>query len=68
MKERLLKRLPKKYHERIHDFYQESDLIDDCKYMLSFNSGWELCDMDTLPCKTIKEAIQYIKEANFQTN
>ena len=34
VKMKLLKKLPKKYHERVLDFEQEDDLVDDCKYML----------------------------------
>ena len=32
-KEALLRRLPKRYHERVVDFTPEEGLIDDCKYI-----------------------------------
>ena len=48
MKDKLLKRLPKKYHERVADFYTDGNLTTDIdengneyryKYMLSFMDG-----------------------------
>ena len=32
--EKLFKRLPKKYHDRVDMLEAEDGLIDDCKYML----------------------------------
>ena len=63
-KEKLLKRLPKKYHERVQDFYQESDLIDDYKYMLLFSNGFAWDYIDTIPCMSITEAIYFIKASD----
>ena len=63
-KEKLLKRLSKKYHGRVQDFYQESDLIDNCKYMLYFSNGFTWHYMDTMPCKSITEAIYFIKASD----
>lgn len=63
-KERLLKRLPKKYHFLIEDFEAEGDLIDDCKYMIYFIDNVTLFGyerMGSYPVKSIKEAIDVIK-------
>lgn len=64
MKEKLLKRLPKKYHCLVSDFYAEDGLIDNCKFMLLFTNGygWHN-DYNSMPCKSITEAIEFIKEA-----
>lgn len=63
-KEKLLKRLPKKYHGFVMDIVPEGDLVDDCKYMLYFNEGVNFCgyeDVGGWPVKSITEAVQYIK-------
>ena len=43
---------------------RESGLIDDCKYMLYFKNGWNWMGYDALPVRTIKEAMEYINEAD----
>lgn len=63
MKEKLLKKLPKKYHERVNDFYIESGLIDECKYMLSFSNGFNWDGYESIPCKTVTEAIDFVKNS-----
>lgn len=63
MKNKLFERLPKKYHNRVEDFELEDGLIDGCPYMLYFKAGWTLCGESSVPCKSIAEAIRYIKEA-----
>ena len=64
-KEKLLKRLPKKYHERVRDFYAEGGLIDDCKYVLEFGNGWVWSDgYLAVPIVSIKEAIEFTKETH----
>ena len=63
MKEKLIKRLAKKYKERVADFYKEDGLIEG-KYMLEFSNGFAWHGYESLPCKTITEAIKFIKEAN----
>lgn len=64
-KERLLKRLPKKYHERVKDFKEEDGLVDDCKYMLDWFEPWTDSDKwgvgFCFPVKSISEAIEHIK-------
>lgn len=70
MKEKLLKRLPKKYHERVQDFYADENLITDIdengreykyKYMLLFAEGWAWDTIDSLPCRSIAEAVEFVK-------
>lgn len=62
--QKLLKRLPKKYWDRIGDFYQEDGLIDDCKFMLEFADPYVWgADYHSLPVRSITEAISFIKEA-----
>lgn len=57
----LFERLPKKHHNRVKAFYLENGLIDDCKYMLEFAEGFNWHEEDSLPCKSVTEAITYIK-------
>lgn len=70
--EKLLKRLPKKYHNRISDFYEDGNLITDedengkeikYKYMLLFAEGWAWDEFDSLPCRSITEAIEFVKNS-----
>lgn len=63
--ESFMKRLPKMYRERVFDFYQEDGLIDGCKYMLEFATGWYLVSSENISvaCKSIAEAIKFVKEA-----
>jgi len=62
--EKLLRRLPKKYHNRIQNFEPETGLIDKCKYIVTFADGWYWGhDYKTLPCKSVTEAIQFIRQA-----
>lgn len=57
-------RVPKKYQERVFAIEKENDLIDNCKYMLYLNDGWLIDgDLNSFPCKSIKEAIDMIKNA-----
>jgi hypothetical protein len=70
--EKLLKRLPKKYHERVRDFYADSGLMTDVdengrefqyKYIILFAEGWAWDEFDSLPCRSITEAIEFIKDS-----
>lgn len=71
-KEKLLKKLPKKYHERVEDFYSD-DLTEDIdengkrykyKYMLTLTKGWVMLgELDAMPCRNMKEAIDFIRKA-----
>lgn len=62
-KERLLSRLPKKYHNRVVDLTQEDGLIDDCKYVLQYAKGYTdgECEGGALPCKSVNEAVYYVR-------
>lgn len=45
---------------------REDGLIDNCKYMLYMAEGWTFCGgEDCMPCKSIKEAMEFVKEASF---
>lgn len=64
LKEKLLKRLPKKYHNIVKDIEAEYGLVDDCPYMLYFNDGVSFCgeeDMYSFPVKSITEATEIVK-------
>lgn len=64
-KEKLLKRLPKKYHGFVMDIVPEGDLVDDCKYMLYFNEGVSFAGYENVggfPAKSIAEAVKLIEE------
>lgn len=66
----LLKRLPKKYHDRVSKIEQEDDLIDDCKYMLYYTEEYtdgECCG-GCYPVKSISEAIDFIKNGLYKVN
>lgn len=42
---------------------REDGLIDDCKYMLYFADGWTSEGYHSLPCRTIKEAMEWVAGA-----
>lgn len=47
----------------------EGGLIDNCKYMLYLSAGWTLAGgEDCMPCKSIKEAMEFVKEASFDSD
>jgi len=63
--EKLMKRLPMKYHPIVMDIQPEGDLIDDCKYMLYFNEGVSFAGYENVggfPVKSITEAVHLIIE------
>lgn len=60
---KLLKRCPKKYWNRIGDFYQEDGLIDGCKFMIEFAEPYVWGgDYHSLPVRSITEAVSFLKE------
>lgn len=63
-KEALLRRLPKRYHERVVDLTPEEGLIDDCKYILRYSKDYTdgECPGGTLPCRSIKEACYFVRD------
>lgn len=67
-KMKLLKRLPKKYHERVSDFEQEDDLVDGCKYMLQYSKDYTdgECAGGCYPVRSINEAIEFIKKSIYK--
>lgn len=68
LKEKLLKRLPKKYHDRVEDIELEEDLVDDCKYMLYYTEQYTDgdCSGSCYPVKSINEAIDFIKNSLYK--
>lgn len=62
-KEKLLKRLPKKYHEAVRDLTEAYDLVEDCKYLLFYTDEYTDgdCAGSCYPVKSISEAVEYIK-------
>lgn len=62
---KLAKRLPKKYWDRVDCIVPESDLIDNCKFMLYLHDGWSWeGDYNSIPVKSVSEAIAFIKDAD----
>lgn len=61
--QKLLKRLPKRYHERFKELSREWDLVDDCKFMLYLDNGWNWGEYDSIPVKSVTEAIGFIKDS-----
>lgn len=64
MKDKLIARLPKKYRGRVKDLEPAADLIDGCRYLLSFNWPFAWEDYWCVPVRSVTEAIQFVKEAN----
>lgn len=54
-------KIPNKYKERFGALEKESDLSD-CKYMLYFADGWTWDGYYSVPVKSKKEALQFLKE------
>lgn len=65
VKEVLLSKLPKKYHDRVRNFEEADDLIDNCKYLLYWTSEYTdgECYGSCYPVRSYAEAIEFIKEA-----
>ena len=62
--DKLLSRLPKKYHHMVKKLEQDYGLVDDCKYMLYFAFDVVLFGYDRVlayPVKSIAEAIDIIR-------
>lgn len=63
--QKLAKRLPKKYWERVNSLVPESDLIDGCKYMLYLAYGWSWGgEYNSIPVRSVTEAIAFIKDSD----
>ena len=64
LKQKLLKRLPKKYHKLLDSIEAESDLCDDCKYMLYFAEDYSNTEIygGSYPVRNLTEAVETIKE------
>ena len=67
LKEILLERLPKKYHDRVDDFQNDIDLVDGCKYMLYYTDCYTdgECAGSCYPVRSINEAIDFVKNSLF---
>lgn len=68
LKQKLLKRLPKKYHRYIEDIEREEGLIDNLKYMLYFKKEYSNTEEygGSYGVSCITEAIEVIKNLSFQ--
>lgn len=68
LKMKLLKKLPKKYHDRVVDIEKAYGLVDNCKYILYFSK--EYTDGDGFsfgyPVRSISEAIDFIKNSLYK--
>lgn len=60
---KLLNRLPKKYWDRIEIFRPEDGLIDGCRYILAFDYHYSWHGYESVPVRSVTEAIRFIKEA-----
>jgi len=63
--ERLRKRLPKKYQDRLKDFTEEEGLVDDCRYLLVYTDEYTDgdCAGSCYPVRSIDEAIRFIRDS-----
>lgn len=63
-KQKLLKMLPEKYRARVADLTVEQDLVDDCKYLLTWTGDYTDGGYDGVgscyPVRSIKEAAEYV--------
>lgn len=64
-KEKLLKILPKNYHNRVADLTKEEDLVDGCKYLVRWTNEYTDGEIrgGTFPVHSIKEAADFIKHS-----
>lgn len=60
---KMMVRLPIKYFDRVGGLSAESDLIDGCRFVLRLKEGWEWCGSDSVPVRSIAEAIRFVKES-----
>lgn len=63
-KEKLLKRLAKKYHPVLDKVEAEGGLVDDCKYMIYFTDEYYTDDYfgSCYPVRNVTESRQVIKD------
>lgn len=58
-------KIPKKYEERFYSLEKKEDLIDGCKYILYFMGKWSYNGYSSVPVKSKKEALEFIKNATY---
>lgn len=65
LKQILLERLPKKYHDRVRDIEPDIDLVDGCKYMLYYTDGYTDgdCAGSCYPVRSINDAVNFIEHS-----
>ena len=70
LKEILLERLPKKYHDRVDDIIRVDDFVDVCKYVLFYTHSYTVgeCLGSCYPVRSISEAIEFIKHSLFSVD
>lgn len=61
----LWNRLPKKYRDRLRDFYEADGLIDDCKYILEIADHYSWNGYPSVPVRSLTEAIQFMRETEY---
>ena len=68
LKNKLLAKLPKKYHDRVRAFEKDDDLIDDCRYMLYWTDKYTdgECYGSSYPVRTIQEAVEFVKNSLYE--
>lgn len=70
LKDKLLKRLPKKYREAVRDLTAEDGLIDGCKYMLSWTDEYTNWGEEErgfcFPVRSIAEAADYVRNVLYK--
>lgn len=64
----LLARLSKKYHDRVVILEYESDLVDNCKFMLYWSKDYTDGEVagGSYPVKSITEAVYFVKNNLFK--
>lgn len=55
-------KIPKKYEERFYSLERQLDLADG-KYILYFMNGWSWNGYGSVPVRSKKEALEFLKEA-----
>ena len=62
LRDKVLKYLPKKYYDRFGDIEAADDLIDNCIYIVYTSNEYIFEDGgNSLPCRSIKDAVDFIK-------
>lgn len=58
-------KVPKKYEDRFYSLEHEEGLDEGCKYILYFMGGWSYNGYGSIPVRSKKEALKFIRNATY---